>query len=463
MIRLFRISLPVSLVGLIVTETLLAYLCYLAAWALTGDVDVEFFLRFEGGLERTSIAVASILLGVYFNDLCSEIKILSRLRLVQQYCLVLGVAFLAQAILGYLSPDLILGRAQMMTGSALALVLLPAWRMLYGVVVLQVWYRERILFLGANRNVRTIAFTIHDRPHLAMTSVGYLAPEPAAEDSPGLGPWLGGIGLLTERYAALKPDLIVVGLDERRGNLPLAELLALRLGGARVEYAAALYERVMWRVPVDALRPSHLIFSSELGPNRRNLLLQRGYSYLIAITGILLTLPVLAAVWLAVRLTSRGPAIYRQRRVGLNGKVFEVFKFRSMYVDAEARTGAVWAVKDDPRITPVGRWLRKLRLDELPQFFNVLRGEMSIVGPRPERPEFVKVLTEQIPFYGQRHTILPGITGWAQINHKYGDTIEDSFTKLEYDLFYLKHLSLSLDLYVIFHTVKVMLLSRGSQ
>lgn len=462
MIRLFRISLPVSLIGLIVTEALLSFFCYLGAFALVGDVGVEFFLEFEGGLERTAAVVASILLGAYFNDLYSEIKVISRLRLVQQYCLVLGLAFLAQALMGYIYPFLIVGRWQMMIGSAFALVLLPLWRMLYGLVVLQVWYRERILFLGANANVRTIALTMQERPHLAMASVGYLAPEPTS-DAPGLGPWLGDLAQLNQSFETLKPDLIVVGLDERRGLMPVNDLLALRLRGAAIEYASSLYERVMWRVPVDALRPSHLIFSSELGPNRRNMLLQRGYSYLIAICGLVLTLPLLIAVWLAVRLSSKGPAIYRQRRVGLNGKVFEVFKFRSMFVDAEARTGAVWAVKNDPRITPVGRWLRKLRLDELPQFFNVLRGEMSIVGPRPERPEFVRVLTEQIPFYGQRHTILPGITGWAQINHKYGDTIEDTVTKLEFDLFYLKNLSLSLDLYVIFHTVKVMLLSRGSQ
>lgn len=462
MIRLFRIDLPLSLVGILLTETLLAFACYLSAYALKGELDLEFYLSFEGGLERTSAVVASILLGAYFNDLYSEIKVISRLRLAQQYCLVLGVAFLAQALLAYVYPEVILGRWEMILGSAFALALLPLWRMLYSVVVLQVWYRERVLFLGANRNVRTIAATISERPHLAMASAGYLAPR-ALEDSPGLGPWLGPLELLTETYNTLRPDLIVVGLDERRGQMPVSELLALRLGGAAVEYAASLYERVMWRVPVDALRPSHLIFSKELGPNRRNLLLQRIYSLLFALLGIVLTLPLLAVVWLAVRLTSKGPAIYRQRRVGLNGKTFNVFKFRSMYVDAEARSGAVWAVRDDPRVTPVGRWLRKLRLDELPQFFNVLRGEMSIVGPRPERPEFVSVLTEQIPFYGQRHTILPGITGWAQINHKYGDTVEDTITKLEFDLFYLKNLSLSLDLYVIFHTVKVMLLSRGSQ
>jgi lipopolysaccharide/colanic/teichoic acid biosynthesis glycosyltransferase len=149
--------------------------------------------------------------------------------------------------------------------------------------------------------------------------------------------------------------------------------------------------------------------------------------------------------------------------VGLLGSTFVLYKFRSMYVDAEDRTGAVWAVRDDPRITPLGRWLRRLRLDELPQFFNVLRGEMSIVGPRPERPEFVRTLAEQIPFYRQRHCIKPGITGWAQINHKYGDTIEDSVRKLEFDLYYIKNLSLALDAYIIFHTGKTMLLSRGAQ
>jgi lipopolysaccharide/colanic/teichoic acid biosynthesis glycosyltransferase len=166
---------------------------------------------------------------------------------------------------------------------------------------------------------------------------------------------------------------------------------------------------------------------------------------------------------LAVKLSSPGPILYRQPRVGLNGALFVLYKFRSMYAEAEAGTGAVWAAKDDPRITPVGRWLRRLRLDELPQLLNVLRGDMAIVGPRPERPEFVKILTEKIPYYRQRHCVKPGITGWAQINHKYGDTIEDTITKLEYDLYYIKHLSPALDAYIIFHTLKTMVRSRGAQ
>ena len=179
--------------------------------------------------------------------------------------------------------------------------------------------------------------------------------------------------------------------------------------------------------------------------------------------GVVVSLPLLILVGVLVKVSSKGPVLYRQTRVGMNGAPFALYKFRSMRQDAEAGTGAVWAIRDDPRVTVLGKWLRKLRLDELPQLFNVLRGEMAVVGPRPERPEFVKTLTEQIPFYQQRHCVKPGITGWAQISHKYGDTLEDTVTKLEYDLYYIKNISPSLDGYIIFHTLKVMLLSRGAQ
>jgi len=219
---------------------------------------------------------------------------------------------------------------------------------------------------------------------------------------------------------------------------------------------------VFGRVSTRDLRPSQLIFSTELGPRQSSMALQTFYSLIISVIGIVVTLPVMLMVALIVRFTSPGPVLFRQRRVGLNGAVFTLYKFRSMRADSEAKTGAVWAKKDDPRVTPVGRWLRKLRLDELPQLFNVLRGEMSIVGPRPERPEFVAVLQEKIPYYRQRHCVKPGISGWAQINHKYGDTVEDAMIKLEYDLYYIKNMAVSLDVYIMFHTAKTMLLARGA-
>jgi exopolysaccharide biosynthesis polyprenyl glycosylphosphotransferase len=191
--------------------------------------------------------------------------------------------------------------------------------------------------------------------------------------------------------------------------------------------------------------------------------LQTVYSFIIALVGFIVASPVMVLVALAVRFTSTGPVLFRQKRVGLNGKLFTLYKFRSMRADAEAGTGAVWAKRNDPRVTSIGGILRRTRLDELPQLFNVLRGDMSIVGPRPERPEFVSVLSEQIPFYRQRHAVKPGVTGWAQINYKYGDTIEDTVMKLEYDLYYIKNLSPSLDAYIVFHTVKVMLFSTHGQ
>jgi exopolysaccharide biosynthesis polyprenyl glycosylphosphotransferase len=250
---------------------------------------------------------------------------------------------------------------------------------------------------------------------------------------------------------------------ERRKALPVYDLLDLRFQGIRIEEAGTMYETAFGRVSTRDLRPSQLIFTAELGPQQRSMNLQLVYSFILAAIGIVIISPVMLLTAIAVKLTSPGPILFRQRRVGLNDVPFTLYKFRSMVADAEAKTGAVWAKKNDPRVTPIGRFLRKSRLDEFPQLFNVLRGEMSIVGPRPERPEFVRTLSEQIPFYRQRHSVRPGITGWAQINYKYGETLEDTITKLEYDLYYIKNLSPSLDMYVIFHTIKVMLFGNLGQ
>jgi exopolysaccharide biosynthesis polyprenyl glycosylphosphotransferase len=250
---------------------------------------------------------------------------------------------------------------------------------------------------------------------------------------------------------------------ERRQRMPVYDLLDLGFAGIRVEEVATTFEQVFQRVCTEQIRPSQLIFTRELGPRPYVVQLQSIYSWILAAVLLVLSAPVMILAAILVRMTSPGPALYSQTRVGKNGAHFTIYKFRSMRADAEAKTGAVWAQKNDPRITPIGRFLRKSRIDELPQLFNVLRGEMAFVGPRPERPEFVEMLSKQIPFYPQRHVVKPGITGWAQINHKYGDTIEDTVKKLEYDLYYIKNLSLTMDFLIIFHTAKVMLLSRGAQ
>jgi len=461
MIRLFRVFIPTSVLGLFISETLIAAACYVFAYWILGAEEFEVYFLLEDGVARTAIVVATLIFGIYWSDLYEDVQVSSALQLYQQFCLITGVAFIGQALVGYLNGQLIMPRWQMLIGSALFIGVAPAWRLAYAPAALRILGRSRVVFLGANELACEIATHIKLRPQTGYLAAGYLAPEPV--ESQDLGPYLGPPSRIREVHAEIKPALVAVGLAERRGQMPVYDLLDLRLHGARIQEAGALYELVMGRVSLRALRPSTLVFSDEIGPQRMNVALQRVYSFLIALVGILVAAPVMLVVALLVRLASPGPVLFRQARVGLHGRVFNVLKFRSMYVDAEARTGAVWARKDDPRVTPVGRWIRRFRLDELPQLFNVLRGEMAVVGPRPERVEFVRTLTEQIPFYGQRHFIKPGITGWAQINHKYGDTLEDTITKLEYDLYYLKNLSLSLDLYIMFHTAKVMLLSKGSQ
>jgi sugar transferase (PEP-CTERM system associated) len=348
----------------------------------------------------------------------------------------------------------------MIAGSFAVILVLPLWRIFYWRYVIAVLRSERVLLLGSSSILGEVAETVLARPEFGYSILGYLCEDDPC-DFPV--PCLGQITDLKKICDEYNPTRIVVGMAERRNRLPVQELLEIRFGGVMIEDAADTYEVALRRVCSRKIQPSQLIFSSELGPRPHAIAIQSFYSFIIGVLGLVLLSPLMLLTMLLVRLTSKGPVLYRQRRVGVNGKIFTVFKFRSMYVDAEARTGAVWAKKDDPRITPVGKWLRKLRLDELPQMWNVVRGDMAIVGPRPERPEFVDVLAHQIPYYRQRLAVKPGITGWAQINHKYGDTELDAMIKLEYDLYYIKNVAAALDFYIIFHTVKVMLLSRGAQ
>ena len=463
MIRLFRVFIPTSVVALLVSEIILTYTCYVVATFLMMDAAPEVFLIDDNGWLRIAIVVGSLMFGIYFHDLYTQFRIRSRILLFQQVIVVVGVTFLTQALLVYLRlQELILPTWVMIIGSGLTLILLPAWRILFSTVVMKAMGSERVLFLGTSSVSQEIVEYLIEHPETGLTAVGFVDNLDTGAEIAG-AKLLGRIADLETVVGQFRPDRIVVGMAERRERLPVNKLLELRLSGIHIEDALTTYESTFGRISTRELRPSQLIFSAELGPNPNRVLLQSVYSMTIAFVAALITLPIMALVAIAVKLSSSGPALYRQRRVGKNDVPFMLIKFRSMYANAEAESGAVWAKKDDPRITPVGRWLRRLRLDELPQLFNVLKGDMSVVGPRPERPEFVAELERRIPYYRQRHCIKPGITGWAQINHKYGDTIEDTIIKLEYDLYYIKNLAPALDAFIMFHTAKVMLLSRGSQ
>ncbi|HWR53825.1 MAG TPA: sugar transferase [Bryobacteraceae bacterium] len=463
MVRVFRVSVPTSIFVLIVSELLILTCCYCLATYWLLQVDPLIFLLDEGGLGRILLVCGSIILGLHFLDLYSEFQTVSKIGLLLEIAQAIGFAFLVQAFIAYLNQNWVIPRWVMITGSGMALVALGAWRVLYDAVFLAQVGLQRILFLGRNAVVRDIAEYLPQHPEIGWLNLGYLDDASQPGEMLHAAPVLGGVKDLRRIAEEASPDRIIIGMTERRDRMPVQDLLDLRFSGIMIEEAGAAYETVCGRICTKELRPSQLIFSGELGPRPANLALQTCYSFPLALFGFIIALPVMILAAVAVRLTSKGPALFRQVRVGLSGKPFTLYKFRSMRLDAEAGTGAVWATKDDPRITMVGKWIRKLRVDELPQLWNVLRGDMSIVGPRPERPEFVRILSEKIPYYPQRHSVKPGITGWAQINHKYGDTIEETVTKLEYDLYYIKHMCMSLDLYVMFHTVKTMLRQRGAQ
>ena len=464
MVRLFNVFIPARILALLAIEATIMGLCYIASafvaeWLFPKAPLARIFLFNENGFYRIGLSVAVILLVLYFNDLYDDTRLRSSVELAQHVLVALGISFLTQAFLAYLSGGLIVPRYTMLTGSLLILIVFPLWRIGFSLYVTKGIHPQSVAFAGTSATLQEIAERVAAHPDLGMRIVGYYDDGAGGENPlPGI-PRVGGLQDVS-RCVELKAGRLVVGLSERRERLPTAELLQLRFSGIRIEHAADTYEAVYGRMSTREFHASQFIFM-ELTPLA--LLAQSIYCTLLALVGLIILSPIMALVAIAIKLTSKGPAMYSQERVGLNGRLFRIYKFRSMYRDAEQRTGAVWATKNDPRITPLGRFLRKLRLDELPQLINVLKGDMAIAGPRPERPQFIEQLSRELPYFAQRHRVKPGITGWAQINYKYGDTIEDSRIKLEYDFYYIKHMSPTLDAYIFFHTVKTMLLSRGAQ
>jgi sugar transferase (PEP-CTERM system associated) len=463
MVRIFRVFIPVSVLILLISEILLVILCYGFAVHLGYDGDPYEYLLDGSGSVNLALVVISIIIGLYLHDLYTELSVKSHLALIQQLCFILGAAFLIQGAVSYLDRSLRMPLLVMVPGSAMAIAVIYGWRVLFSSFAIGRMGGDRLLLLGSSPALAEVSMYIEAHPETGVKVIGSLSDqENGLTELPG-AKLLGRLEALRDVVAATSPTRIVVGMNERRRRMPVAELLDLRYSGHLIEEAPTTYERICGRVCTKELRPSQLIYSGEFGPRRRSLIYHNVVNLAIATIGIIVAAPIMILTALAVKLTSSGPIFYRQVRVGMDNIPFTLFKFRSMRVDAEAGTGAVWAQRNDPRVTPIGGLIRKIRFDELPQLVNVLRGEMSIVGPRPERPEFVKTLAEKIPYYRQRHAVRPGITGWAQINYKYGDTLEDTIAKLEYDLYYIKNMSWSLDTYIIFHTMKAMLLFRGAQ
>ena len=424
------------------------------------DSHVELMLR--QGFLKAGLATIFCLTAFYLFDLYDFIVMHDRRELVLRLVQALGLAWVALALAFYAFPQLMLGRGISVIALPLALGLMVGWRVSIHWLLGHPDFGEKILIVGSGNLAVEVAREMLDRPDAGYRIAGFVGTDPELLGKSLINPRV--IGLTSELDEVVRRegiDRIIVAMGERRGQLPTAELLQLSLAGTvNIEEGASFYERVTGRVSLNMIRPSWLIFSSRGRQARISGIARNIVHRIVALIGALCSLPIAIVTAVLIKLDSRGPVLYKQERVGKNGGSFTVMKFRSMRTDAE-KAGPVWASLDDDRTTRVGKIIRKLRIDEIPQFWNILRGDMDFVGPRPERPHFVAQLAEEIPYYEQRHLIAPGLTGWAQIKYPYGASIEDARQKLQYDLYYIKNQSLMLDAIILFETVKIILFGRG--
>lgn len=451
-------------IGLVIFEGALIYLCGVAALYLrvVTDVNEVFFGQF-GWLKLLVLAVI-VMSSFYLFDLYDFRMIRQRVLLYVRIMQALGLSAIALALLFYLMPQAIIGRGVFLFSLLLMLTAMAGWRTMAKWLLGHPRLTERVLILGTGENAISLAREVLDRREDGYSVVGFVGDDPAIVGQSLINPCVIGVTADLEHLAALhQADRIVVAFDDRRGQLPVNSLLKLRLGSEiPVEESATFYEKLTKKINIELLRPSGLIFSvcswwMPLYKKSRALV-----DFVLSLTGLLLSSPIMLLAAIAIKLDSKGPVFYVQERVGLHNRIFSIIKFRSMFINAE-EGGPAWAGEQDPRITRVGRIMRKLRIDELPQFINVLRGEMSIIGPRPERGVFVEMFEREIPYYSQRHLVKPGLTGWAQVCYPYGASFEDAIEKLQYDLYYIKNQSPLLDAIILFETARIVLFGRLSR
>lgn len=427
----------------------------------------------QQGFTKLLLTAGVCQLTFYLFDLY-DLEIIHSLReLCRKILQAMAASCFILAIIFYVIPTIQIGRidTEDPTGAiggvpsrtiVITLFLMIGWRVLSHWVLSHPRFGERVLIVGTDTSAVELAKAIIDNKNFGYRIVGFVSEDPSQVGKSLFNPSVVGVvSELNEIVSRERVDRVVVALSDRRGHLPVDQLLKLRLQGrAVIEEGTSLYERIMGKISVEMLRPSWIIFSGGSKRSRFWAFIHRLFNFVLAVIGIILSFPLWVLTAIAIKLESAGPIFYKQERVGKNGNPFTIIKFRSMRQDAE-KNGPVWAAKNDDRTTYVGRFIRKVRIDELPQLINVLRGEMSFVGPRPERPVFVEQLTELIPFYSQRHLVEPGLTGWAQVKYDYGASVEDALQKLQYDLYYIKNASLFFDIWIMLQTAKIVLFGRG--
>jgi exopolysaccharide biosynthesis polyprenyl glycosylphosphotransferase len=401
----------------------------------------------------------------YYNDLY-DLRVVRSFglfasRLLQSF----GVALLLLALFYTIVPDAGMTERAFISGLLVATGLLVPLRAVGYTVMRRRAFADRVLVLGAGPLASRVIREIESRPNFRYAVVGVVDDGSGLEPGDLPYPVLGPLERLDKIIDDVKPDRLIVALTERRGRMPLAQLLECGARGILVEDGLRTYESFTGKLPIESLTPSFLIFSGAFRKSRLQLALRRTTSLVAAAIGLLLTAPLMVVIAAAIALDSRGPVFFIDRRAGRGGRPFNLVKFRTMrpLPPGETLAASVWDRDDSTRITRVGRWIRRLRLDELPQFWNILKGDMDLVGPRPEILANVQAMSEQIPYYGLRHSVRPGLTGWAQTRFGYSVSLEQVTEKIRYDLFYIKQMSFWFDLRILVDTVKIVLFGRGAK
>ncbi|OAO04756.1 TIGR03013 family XrtA/PEP-CTERM system glycosyltransferase [Parasphingorhabdus sp.] len=460
MIRLFKHYIPYPVIFLGLLDFMLLVLAAEMGWVFRAiQIEMEIGSIFDRPAPILSFALALqlalISVGVYGAEALQSIRFAAARILV---AISLGVIFLS--LMAFLLPGITLWRSNSLYAMIFAITLLMGIRILLGALLDSDVFKRRLLILGAGPKANRLA-KLEKRQESGFIIAGYVD----MNEGPSLIPSAmkrQGISNLPGYVIDLEVSEVVLALEERRNSLPVADLLTIKTTGVHVNDMSSFIERETGRVDLESVNPSWFIFSDGFSSGRRiSSAFKRGFDIFLSLLLLMLTGPFILLFAALIKMESKGGAFFKQERVGLYGQNFSILKLRSMRADAEVAGQAVWASENDPRITRIGRFIRKVRIDELPQAWSVLKGEMSFVGPRPERPQFVDDLQTKMPFYAERHIVKPGITGWAQINYPYGASIEDARHKLEYDLYYAKNYSPFLDLLIILQTIRVVLWPEG--
>ena len=457
MIRLFNVYYPVRTLVLLIGEALIVWTSFLLGAVYELREDSYLVLNYEGGYLKILGVTILVLLCSHALDLYDTSRLNTKSELYFRLLLVPGVLAFILAGVAWIRPNYLLGNGSSAIGLLILTFALFGWRIGFTWLVQLPILVERVYVLGTGERAQRVVLGLRQTPELGVEIASWTGKMEGAVTREAVA------AHLMEVVHKQKVHRVIVATPDRRGMIPMRELLDLRMDGVKIEEATTWLEKISGKIEVENLYPSWLIFGDGFRRSASFIAIRRTISLVISLIGLVLTLPLLPLIVLAIRLDSKGPILYTQTRVGKGGRLFKVIKFRTMREDAEAESGPRWADDKDPRVTRVGKFLRSSRLDEIPQLWCVLKGEMAFVGPRPERPEFIEGLSKEIPYYGVRHMVRPGVTGWAQVKYKYGNTVDDAREKLQYDLFYIKNASIGLDLLIMFQTIKTVLLGRGAQ